>query len=222
VCLGSGSGFNRQATAFRHATILIVPARWLILPILCTALHGAEEYTYWVDPCTAQAAQTTACQPGDTELGAWAFEAWQRESNGGLLFKKSSTEAHARIRIHWANGAMNLYGETRSLMVDGKRGAVIYVLPDTHALGPEIDRATQSDRLLRDAIVYLTCLHESGHALGLEHTAEFPDIMYSFQHGGDIVEYFERYRRLLKTRADIAAHAGISDADRATLRKAFH
>jgi hypothetical protein len=98
--------------------------------------------------------------------------------------------------------------------VDGKRGAVIYVLPDTRALGPDIDHATRSDHLLRDAIVYLTCLHESGHALGLEHTAEFADIMYSFRYGGDIVEYFERYRRLLKTRADIPAHSGISDADR--------
>jgi hypothetical protein len=172
-----------------------------------------------VDPCTKEAAQSTACEPGDPELGAWAFGAWERESNGGLSFKKSPTEAHARILIHWANGAMNLYGETQKLMVDGKPGAVIYVLPDTRALGPDIDRATRADHLLRDAIVYLTCLHETGHALGLEHTAEFPDIMYSFRYGGDIVEYFERYRRLLKTRADIPAHAGVSGADRIALRK---
>jgi len=192
--------------------------RLLLLLLLCSALHAAEEYTYWVDPCTKEAAATTACAPGDEELGAWAFEAWQRESNGALIFKKSPTEAHARIRIHWANGAMNLYGETQPVLVDSKRGAVIYVLPDTRALGPDIDQATRSDHLLRDAIVYLTCLHESGHALGLEHTAEFADIMYSFRYGGDIVEYFERYRRLLKTRADIPAHSGISDADRKALR----
>jgi hypothetical protein len=43
--------------------------------------------------------------------------------------------------------------------------------------------------------------------------------MYSFRYGGDIVEYFQRYRRLLKTRGDIAAHSGISDADRKALRK---
>ena len=194
-------------------------ARWLLLPALCFTLHAAEEYSFWVDPCTKEAASSTACAPGDEELGAWAFAAWQRESNGALIFTKSPTEAHARIRIHWANGAMNLYGETQSVMVDGQRGAVIYVLPDTRALGPDIDRATRSDRLLRDAIVYLTCLHESGHALGLKHTADFPDIMYSFQYGGDIVEYFQRYRRLLKVRSDIPAHSGISDADRIALRK---
>jgi predicted Zn-dependent protease len=71
--------------------------------------------------------------------------------------------------------------------------------------------------LLRDAIVYLTCLHETGHALGLEHTANFSDIMYSFQYGGDIPEYFARYRRLLKSRADIPKHSGMSDADRKRL-----
>jgi len=32
------------------------------------------------------------------------------------------------------------------------------------------------------------------------------------------VAYFERYRRQLQTRADMAAHSGVSDADRAALR----
>jgi hypothetical protein len=74
-----------------------------------------------------------------------------------------------------------------------------------------------ADPLLRDAIVYLTCVHETGHALGLEHTADFADIMYNFQFGGDIEEYFGRYRRLLGTREDIRKNAGMSPADRAAL-----
>jgi predicted Zn-dependent protease len=60
-------------------------------------------------------------------------------------------------------------------------------------------------------------LHESGHALGLPHTAEFADIMYSFQYGGDIPEYFGRYRRKLATKEDIRKNSGISSADRARL-----
>lgn len=188
-------------------------ARWFALPILCCcALQAAEDYTFWVDPCTKEAAQASGCHAGDPELGAWAFEAWQRESGGLIAVKKSATEAHARIRIRWANGSMSLYGETQPVMVDGKQGAVIYVLPETEA---------RSDQLLRDAILYLTCLHESGHALGLKHTDQFADIMYSFTYGGDLVEYFARYRRLLKTRADIPAHSGISDADREALRALF-
>jgi hypothetical protein len=45
--------------------------------------------------------------------------------------------------------------------------------------------------------------------------------MYSFQYGGDITAYFQRYRSLLKTRADIPSHSGISDADRVALRVAL-
>jgi hypothetical protein len=38
--------------------------------------------------------------------------------------------------------------------------------------------------------------------------------MYSFQYGGDITEYFNRYRRLLTRREDIRKHSAISDEDR--------
>jgi hypothetical protein len=188
---------------------------------LPVALCAAEEYTYWIEPCTAETEKATGCKAGDPELGKWAFETWQRESGGALSFRKNETEAHARIRLHWAGGQGSLYGETEPVEVDGRRGAVIFVLPDTRMLGPDIAAATRADGLLRDSIVYLTCLHESGHALGLAHTAAFADIMYTFRYGGDIVGYFERYRRLLKSRAEMPKHSGISDADRAALQAAL-
>ena len=94
------------------------------------------------------------------------------------------------------------------------RGAEVYVLPTI--VPPE-----EKDQILRNAIVYLTCLHETGHALGLEHTANFADIMYSFQYGGDIPEYFGRYRRLLESRADIRTHSGLSADDRQRVVERF-
>jgi len=193
----------------------------LLLAMAAATLSAAEEYTWWIEPCTPETAKATGCAAGDEQLGEWALAAWQRESNGAIVFKKSATLTNARIRIHWANGALNLYGETRPMDVEGKRGANIYVLPDVRSLGPDIAEATRNDGLFRDAIVYLTCLHESGHALGLQHTRDFADIMYSFGYGGDIVAYFRRYRELLNARADIAKHAGVSDNDRVAFRRAL-
>lgn len=175
-------------------------------------LPAADVYTWWIEDCPPETARSTGCMTGDPELGLWALEAWQRTSDGAIVLEKSASEEHARLRIHWANGTSNLYGETEPVIVDGKRGANVYVLPSV---------APGGDPLLRETIVYLTCLHESGHAFGLSHTRNFADIMYSFQYGGDIAAYFGRYRKLLKTRADIPMHSGISDADRVAFRMAI-
>jgi predicted Zn-dependent protease len=81
------------------------------------------------------------------------------------------------------------------------------------ALGPDIARQAAADDILRDSIVYLTCVHELGHALGLEHTRDFRDIMYFFGYGGDVAEYFGRYRGQIHARKDIAGVSGLSEAD---------
>lgn len=184
----------------------------LLLLAASALLCAAEEYTYWVEPCAGET-RASGCESGDPELAKWALEAWQRESGGAIVFRKVADQQNARIRVLWASGTSSLYGETEPMMFQGKRGAIVNVLPNVVR--------DKSDPLLRDAIVYLTCLHESGHALGLPHTRAFADIMYSFQYGGDITAYFGRYRALLKTRADIAAHSGVSDADRVALRVAL-
>lgn len=193
-------------------------ARCLIGATIFAGLAAAAEpYTYWVEPCPEETAKVTGCQAGDPQLAGWALNTWARESGTRLAMREMTAPEHARIRIRWASGAMNLYGETEPLVVDGRPGAQIFVLPDMNALGRNIGEAARRDPLFRDGVVYLTCLHESGHALGLKHTAAFADIMYSFQFGGDILGYFERYRRPLRTRADIETHSGISEADRAAL-----
>jgi len=179
--------------------------------------YAAENYTYWIQNCSTEVAKQSHCEPSDTELARWALDAWRRVSPDSLAFT-ASPENRARLRIYWASERLQLYGEARPIIVDGKPGAAIYVNPDTAQLGPEIREAAAHDKLLRDSIVYLTCVHESGHALGLRHTAEFADIMYYFGFGGDIVEYFERYRRTLSAREDIRKQNGISMHDERQLR----
>ena len=166
----------------------------------------ASTLHYWVQPC----APGLACRPGDPELARWALDAWREASGGRLSLTPAASREKAQIQIVWADGREGLYGEARPIVVDGLPGAEVYVVTPA---------ADSSDPLLRDAIVYLTCLHETGHALGLPHTASFDDIMYSFQFGGDISEYFARYRRKLKTRADIRKTSALSPADRLALNQ---
>jgi predicted Zn-dependent protease len=98
---------------------------------------------------------------------------------------------------------------------------MVFVMPDVSQLGDALAARAAGDSLLRDTIVYLTCVHELGHALGLPHTDKFADIMYSFGYGGDIVNYFMRYRENLKGRSDISRLSGLSAADAAALRSLY-
>ena len=184
--------------------------RSFVLWFLGSLVFGAgapEKYTYWVEPCTRA---DSGCQPDDPQLAAWALETWQRAAAGTIEFTRAKDREHARIRVIWASAEQGMYGEARPIEVEGKRGAEVYVRPAPLGM--------HDDKLLRDAVVYLTCLHETGHALGLPHTAAFDDIMYSFQYGGDIPEYFGRYRRKLTTREDIRKNSGLSEADMKAIR----
>ena len=184
---------------------------WILAAILGCGLGQSATLKYWVDACSKPA---SGCRPGDPELAQWAMEAWQTAAGGKLLLQRVAERDQAQIRIFWATGSGSLYGETRPILVDGVRGAEVYVLAPTA-------NASDGDALLRETVLYLTCLHESGHALGLEHTSAFADIMYNFQYGGDIAEYFARYRRLLTVRDDIRKHSGISPDDRRHLLEIY-
>jgi hypothetical protein len=154
--------------------------------------------SYWIEPCTNP---ETACLKSDPQLARWAFSSWEAASAGRLRFKEVPDRASADVQVVWATPSSGLYGEVV--------GKVVNIRIASDGI---------TDPLLRETIVYLTCLHESGHALGLSHTANFDDIMYSFQYGGDITEYFARYRRKLATRDDIKNNPGLSPADSARIR----
>ena len=153
--------------------------------------------TYFI----ADASGSSGVRPADRELASWAVAAWQRNAPKGLRLEPAA-ESDALIRVYWTESGDGRYGEMQPLDVHGKRGAAVFIQPDVGALDQAIARRAATDDLLRDTVVYLTCLHEFGHALGLAHTRDFRDIMYFFGFGGDIVEYFDRYRRQLHARAE--------------------
>ena len=169
----------------------------LSILIVASVVTHAETISYWIAPGP------------DVQLAEWALATWQKASNGKLEFKAAPKD-DARIRVVWATAEEGMYGEARATYVNGHRAIDVYVRPAP---------LETADSLLREAITYLTCVHETGHALGLPHTSNFADIMYSFQYGGDIGEYFGRYRRKLHSRGDIRNNAGLSDDDRTQLAR---
>jgi len=179
-------------------------------------MDRSEPITYFI----AEGPATSGFREGDRALAEWALEAWGGQVDPPVDMAPGP-EASAILRVYWVAAGAGLYGEMRGRVVEGRLAADVFVRPDTDGLGPDIARRARLDPLFRDAVVYLTCVHELGHAFGLPHTSAFADIMYSFQYGGDFVAYFMRFRDQLEVRDDIGRASPFSTADSEAFRSLY-
>jgi hypothetical protein len=179
-------------------------------------LDRSEPITYFI----SEGSPESGFKEGDRTLAVWAIEAWGRQADPPVDVTPGP-EASATIRVYWVAAGAGLYGEMQGRMVNGRLAADVFVHPDTEALGLDIAQRARLDPLFRDSVVYLTCVHELGHAFGLAHTSAFADIMYSFQYGGDFVAYFMRFREQLEAWDDIQQASPFSAADSDVFRALY-
>ena len=172
------------------------------------AAHWASGVTIpvWIDPAGAPA--------GGDRLVERAMQSWTNAANGRLRLEPTATRNGAGIRVHfftrdWRYGMTEARPDPRTGLLTS---AEVVVAGDA-----------DGDALDRQIVVYLTALHELGHAIGLPHSADIGDIMYLFRNPGDGERFFGTYRRRLRSAEDIgsAQATGLSAEDQRRLRALY-
>jgi hypothetical protein len=183
--------------------------------VVWTHQHPLERLPRWPVRATIPVwVDARAAPMGADVLVGKALVTWTRAARGRFVLEPTTSRDAALVRVRFAQ-ADGIYGET----------------------SPHIDRATgligsaevliagrvEGDTAWQRIVIYLTALHELGHALGLPHTSAFDDIMYSFRRPDDGERYFGAYQRRLRSSADIGTeHAtGLSPADIAALERLY-
>jgi len=143
-----------------------------------------------------------------------AMRTWTRAADGRFTLEKMATTNDATVRVHFM-AADYRYGVT-SPRVDRQTGLIVRA---------EVAVAADAGRtpLERSIIVYLTTLHEIGHALGLDHTTDITSIMYLFREPGDGERFFGAYAKHLAGIDDIGSEGatGLSADDVKTLKALY-
>jgi hypothetical protein len=188
--------------------VLLVASALILSAGVASAAHWAHGTTIrvWIDPARAPA--------GGDRLVERAMQTWTMAADGRFRLERIATKEAAGIRVHfftrdWRYGMTEAVPDPRTGLLTS---AEVVVAADA-----------DGDALDHQIVVYLTALHELGHALGLSHTADIARIMYLFRQPGDGERFFGAYRQRLRSPDDIGSEraTGLSVDDVKALRALY-
>jgi hypothetical protein len=143
-----------------------------------------------------------------------ALKTWTDAAAGHFTLGRAKSRDGATIRMFFVRSD-GLYGEAAP-RIDPGTGLITRAEVAMTAAVPD-------DPTDARIVLYLTALHELGHALGLAHSDTFNAIMYRFRRPDDGERYFGAYRRLIASADDIgtARATGLAAEDVARLRALY-